>query len=183
MENIKLSITKVIEIKKLLMGDRICVDTTTELNYGEGALVGTYSNELVLIGGEVLKNEYIETRPFRINCGTISSYIMIDNDKTKYLSELKTGDTILIVNHKGETRLTNVARIKQEKRPLLQIKFLSDKKEFNLILQNAETVSLISKDGIPKSINSLLYGDEILFFKSSGGRHFGIKIEETIRES
>jgi len=180
--NIKLSIAKIVEIKKLLIGDRICVDTTTELSYSEGALVGVYSNELVLVGGEILENEYIETRPFRINCGAISSYIMVDDDKTKYLSELKTGDTILIVNYKGETRLTNVARIKQEKRPLLQIKLLSDKREFNLILQNAETVSLIDKNGIPKTVSSLLCGDEVLFFESSGGRHFGMKIEETITE-
>ncbi len=181
-ESLNLSLAKIVDIQKLLIGDRVCVDTTTELKEGEGALVGTYSNELALIGGETLINQYIETRPFRVNCGAISSYIMTDNNTTKYLSELKTGDTILIVNYSGESRLANVARIKQEKRPLLQVKLVSNKKEFNLILQNAETVSLIERDGKQKPISSLSNGDEVLFYQSSGGRHFGIEIEETIIE-
>ena len=50
------------------------------------------------------------------------------------------------------------------------------------IVQNAETIRLVSKDGTPISISKLQPNDEILVYYTAGGRHFGTLINETIIE-
>ncbi len=50
------------------------------------------------------------------------------------------------------------------------------------ILQNAETIKLVDKDGTPIAVTALQEGDEILVSYEDTARHFGMKIEETIIE-
>jgi 3-dehydroquinate synthase II len=50
------------------------------------------------------------------------------------------------------------------------------------LLQNAETILLVNKDGKPVSISRLKPGDEVLGYFEDTGRHFGMKVKETIRE-
>jgi 3-dehydroquinate synthase II len=50
------------------------------------------------------------------------------------------------------------------------------------ILQNAETIKLVSSNGKPVSIASLKEGDEVLVHMEDTGRHFGMKVQETIIE-
>ncbi|MHC1625398.1 MAG: 3-dehydroquinate synthase II, partial [Methermicoccaceae archaeon] len=50
------------------------------------------------------------------------------------------------------------------------------------ILQNAETIKLVTPDGSPVSIASLTVGDEVLVHVEAVGRHFGMKVSETIIE-
>ena len=50
------------------------------------------------------------------------------------------------------------------------------------ILQNAETIQLITKDGA-KSVNDIKPGTEVAIYHQTGGRHFGILVEkETVIE-
>ncbi len=170
------------DIQKVSMGDRVCIDTITDMKLGEGMLVGNYSNAFFLVHSESVENPYVEPRPFRVNAGAVHAYILMPNGKTKYLDELKTGDDVLIINQKGETFASTVGRLKIEKRPMLNIIADAGNKEVSLILQNAETIRLTKPSGEPISVVKLAKGDKVLGYTEEGGRHFGFKISETISE-
>jgi len=112
----------------------------------------------------------------------VHAYIRLPDDKTKYLSELKTGDEVLAIEWKGGTRRVLVGRAKIEKRPLMLVEGESDGRKISTLLQNAETILLVGKDGKPVSISRLKAGDEILGHVEDTGRHFGMKVKESIQE-
>lgn len=164
------------------MGDRVCVDTCTNMKEGEGMLVGNSSQALFLVHSESIENPYVEPRPFRVNAGPVHSYIMVPGGKTKYLSELKSGDSVFCVNWKGEATPVIVGRVKVEKRPLLLVEAKGPAGAVSIILQNAETIRLTGKEGEPISVVKLKKGDKVLGYVEEAGRHFGHKIKETIIE-
>jgi len=179
---VELTLVKIVEIKRMGTGARVCVDTCDLMKDGEGILVGCQSAGLFLIEAEVYESPYVETRPFRVNAGPISLYALSSLGKTRYLSELKAGDEILIVDRKGNVRSTNVGRVKIEWRPLLLIEAECERRRIKTIVQNAETIRLVTKDG-SKSIAELKTGDEVLAHITEGGRHFGTLVkEETVME-
>ncbi len=180
--NINLSEGEVLSIEKLSIGDRVCIDTITNMREGEGMLVGDYSNGMVLVNSESVDNPYVASRPFRVNAGAVHCYIMLPQNRTKYLADLRSGDTVLIVNHKGETFTSVIGRIKLEKRPMLRIEIKGKLNTFSVVLQNAETIRVVTPDGKSKSVVSLEKGDKVVIFEEEGGRHFGHKIKETIEE-
>jgi 3-dehydroquinate synthase II len=149
---------------------------------GEGMLIGNSSSALFLVHSESLPNPYVEPRPFRVNAGPVHAYIKTIGNRTRYLSELKSGDEVLIVNYKGETSIGIVGRIKTEKRPLLLIEAEFENKSISTILQNAETIRLTKPDGSAISVVALKSNDEVLVSIEKAGRHFGMKIDETISE-
>ncbi|MBW1724276.1 MAG: 3-dehydroquinate synthase II, partial [Deltaproteobacteria bacterium] len=163
-------------------GDRVCVDTCTSMGMGQGMLVGNSSSALFLIHSESISNPYVSPRPFRVNAGPVHSYTRIPGGKTRYLSELSAGDQVLVVDFKGNTSTGIVGRLKIEKRPLMLIKAVFDGKEIATIVQNAETIRLTDPEGKALSVVSLVPGDKVLVAMEEGGRHFGIKIEESITE-
>jgi len=55
-------------------------------------------------------------------------------------------------------------------------------KKAGLVLQNAETIRLVTPDGGALSVVSLSPGDIILGHLTQGGRHFGMAIQESIIE-
>jgi len=55
-------------------------------------------------------------------------------------------------------------------------------KTVKTIVQNAETIKLVSKGGKPIAVSDLEGGDEVLVKFEEIGRHFGMKLEETIIE-
>lgn len=170
------------DVQKVSMGDRVCIDTITDMKPGEGMLIGNYSNAFFLVHSESVENPYVEPRPFRVNAGAVHAYILMPGGKTKYLDELQTGDEVLIVNSRGETFVSTVGRLKIEKRPMLNIVADVEGKNVSLILQNAETIRLTRPSGEPISVVQLSKGDKILGYTEEGGRHFGFKIKETINE-
>ncbi len=181
-ERIELKTASITNIKPTGIGTRVCVDTCSLMNVGEGALIGSQSNALFLVHSESVENPYVETRPFRINAGAVHAYILLPNGRTKYLSELKAGDEILVVSKDGETRTAIVGRLKVEERPLLLVEAKCDGKRLNTLLQNAETIRLVKENGEPISVAQLKIGDRVLVYISKGGRHFGKRIDETIIE-
>jgi len=179
---IDLLLFKIVEIKQIGTGARVCVDTCDLMKPSEGILVGCQSSGFFLVEAEVHENPHVEPRPFRVNAGPASLYILSSLGKTKYLSELKAGDEVLIVNRKGNTRLTNVGRVKIEWRPLIFIEAEHEGKRIKTIAQNAETVRLVTPSG-SKSVTELKPGDEVLVHVIEGGRHFGTLVkEETVIE-
>lgn len=168
-------------IRQLGLGDRVCIDTASILSHGEGMLVGNSSSGLFLIHAETHESEYVSSRPFRVNAGAVHAYILLPDGSTKYLSELKTGDEVLVVDHKGNSRAVIVGRAKVERRPLLLIEAEHDGRRYSTMVQNAETIRLIS-GGNSISVTDLKIGDKVSIRIESGGRHFGIAVKETIRE-
>jgi len=173
---------EVTNVKILNHGARVCIDTVSLMSPGEGLLVGSQSSGLFLVQAEVIPNPHVEPRPFRVNAGPVSSYILASGDRTRYLSELKAGDEALIVNRGGETRATSIGRVKIELRPLLLVEAAYKGMVYKVILQNAETIHLVTKDSsIP--VTELKPGDKVLIRHQPGGRHFGTLVEaETVIE-
>jgi len=169
-------------VKPLGMGDRVCVDTCTQMEPGQGMLVGNSSAALFLVHAESLENPYVAARPFRVNAGPVHAYIRVPENKTRYLSELKAGDEVLVVDHQGKTCPATVGRVKIEKRPLMLVTATHKDREFATIVQNAETIRLTRPDGAAVSVVQLVPGDEILVALEEAGRHFGHKVTETILE-
>ncbi len=181
-ENLVLETARITDIRPVGMGDRVCVDTCNNMGAGEGMLVGNSSEAMFLVHAESVDNPYVDQRPFRVNAGPVHSYIRMPGERTRYLSELRSGDAALIVAHDGKTRAGTVGRAKVERRPLLLIKAEAKGREFSVILQNAETIRLVTPEGAPVSVVELKPGMETLVFLEKAGRHFGMKIEETIEE-
>ena len=181
-EQTDLKISEIIEIKSIGMGDRVCVDTCTEMGTGEGMLVGNASAALFLVHAESVSNPYVCPRPFRVNAGPVHAYTRVPGGKTRYLSELSAGDPVLLVNYKGEATQGIVGRLKIEKRPLMLIRATVDNREITTIVQNAETIRLTSPEGQPVSVTVLKPGDKVLVALEEGGRHSGMKIDEQITE-
>ena len=170
------------KLEPLGSGDRVCVDTCSIMEIGEGMLIGSYSQGLFLVHSESLESEYVESRPFRVNAGPVHAYVMTPNHKTKYLSELEAGDEVLIVDKDGKTRPAIVGRVKIEKRPLILVEAEYNGMKLRTLLQNAETIRLVNDKGEPVSVSDLKEGDKILVYVEEAARHFGMAIEETIIE-
>lgn len=181
-ERIDLQPALIETIEPVGMGDRVCVDTCSSMETGQGILVGNSSSALFLVHAENVDNPYVAPRPFRVNAGPVHAYTRVPDGKTRYLSELQAGDPVLIVDFTGRTRVGTVGRIKIEKRPLMLVKVRVGEKLVTTILQNAETIRLTAPDGKPVSIVELKPGDPVLVAIEAAGRHFGHKIEESITE-
>jgi 3-dehydroquinate synthase II len=181
-EILNLSVAKVKEVRPLGMGDRVCVDTCTNMALGEGMLVGNSSAALFLIHAESVENPYVATRPFRVNAGPVHAYTRVPGGKTRYLSELAAGDEVLIVDWQGRTQVAAVGRTKVEKRPLMLITAEAEGRSIATVVQNAETIRLTSPQGKAVSVVKLKAGDEVMVALEKAGRHFGIKVDETITE-
>ena len=181
-EQIQLSTGRIITVRQAGLGDRACVDTCTQMDQGQGMLVGNSSGGLFLIHAESVENPYVAPRPFRVNAGPVHAYIRVPGGKTRYLSELMAGDPVLCVDHQGLAHEVIVGRMKIERRPLLLVAAETEAGEISTLVQNAETIRLTAPDGEPRSVVSLERGSEVLVALESAGRHFGHKVEETIWE-
>lgn len=173
---------KITAIRPLGLGDRVCVDTCSLLRLGEGMLVGNSSAGMFLIHSETVESGYVAARPFRVNAGPVHAYILLPGGTTKYLSEVRAGDEILAVDVQGRTRSAIVGRVKIERRPLVFVEAETGGGVFATIVQNAETIRFVAPDGRAISVSELKVGDEVLLHLEQGGRHFGMKIQETISE-
>jgi len=169
-------------VKQLGMGDRVCVDTCNLMEPGEGMLIGSQSAGLFLIHSEVDESPYVASRPFRVNAGAVYSYLKV-NEITRYLSELKAGDDVTIIDYSGKTRAGIVGRVKIESRPMMLIEAEAEGKLLKIILQNAETVKLVRPTGKSVSVTQLKVGDQVLVKSEEAGRHFGMKVTEKIIEN
>lgn len=190
--HIELTKAKIINIQAIPEAERVCVDSTSLLNIGEGFLVGSTATGFCLIHSESFETQFVSSRPFRVNAGDVSSYILVPDDdperiyRTKYLSELKGGDRVLAVTNNGEARIVSIGRVKIETRPMLRLELVvlkgAKKITMSCICQNAETIRLVDIHGIAKSVVDIKIGDEVLVHIGPGATHFGTVIKETIIE-
>ena len=181
-ERVTLVAAEITRVLPLTMGDRVCIDTCSAMGMGQGMLIGNSSSGMFLVHAESIENPYVEPRPFRVNAGPVHAYARVPGGKTRYLSELKAGDGALIVNADGTTEQAVVGRVKIEKRPLVFVEAALQENLYTAILQNAETVRLTAPGGNPVSVVELSEGSKVLMLIEEAGRHFGMKVEETIKE-
>ncbi|MCG7844347.1 MAG: 3-dehydroquinate synthase II [Methanomassiliicoccales archaeon] len=179
--NVELTEATVKAVRPVNVGDRVCVDTCSLLNIGEGMLVGSQSACLFLVQSESMDSQYVSSRPFRVNAGAVHAYVLGADGRTKYLSEVKSGTELLAVDASGRTRPVVVGRAKVEVRPLLLLEAEADGTLFTTILQNAETIRLCTREG-SISISDLKEGDKVLVRLEQGGRHFGHAVKESVVE-
>ena len=175
--SLELVAVEVVAVKEIGTGARACIDTCELMKPGEGILLGCQSSTLFLVQAEVHESPYVETRPFRVNAGPLSLYTLTSPTRTRYLSELKSGEEVLVVDREGKVRVTNVARLKIEWRPMLLIEAEHGGKTLKLIAQNAETIRVVTPEG-STAVTDLQKGDKILARVEAGGRHFGTLVQE-----
>ncbi|MEJ2295385.1 MAG: 3-dehydroquinate synthase II, partial [Candidatus Lokiarchaeota archaeon] len=162
------------------------------LNVGEGMLIGSTAMGVVLVHAEVFESQVISSRPFRVNAGDVSAYILVPSEnskmlyKTRYLSEIKGGDKVFAVDYLGNARIVTVGRVKIETRPmlrfLLEANKASKKIQISYICQNAETINLVDVHGKAKSVVNVKREEEYLVHIGPGATHFGTIINERIIE-
>lgn len=181
-EKIKLVEAPIKKISPVGVGHRVFVDTLCYMGTGEGMLIGNTTDGYFLVHSESIENPYTGKRPFRVNAGGLHAYVLQPEDKTEYLSELKIGDPILIVDSRGKTQQSRIGRIKIEKRPLVLVEAEYKNKTISHYLQNASTVNLVV-DSKPKPLTELSIGDNVLtHVRELEGRHYGMKIQEEVIE-
>jgi len=170
---------KIIEIKEVGDGERVCVDTASMLHRGEGMLIGSRSNFLFLVHNESVGSSFTSPRPFRVNAGAVHCYTLSPDGTTSYLSEVETGSEVLIINSKGKARRATVGRSKIERRPMLMIKASADGEIGGIIAQDAETIRFVRPNGQLVSVTHLKKGDTVMVYsKEAAGRHFGMEVSD-----
>ena len=177
-KNFDLRPAKILEIKEVGNGERVCVDTESILGRGEGMLIGSRSNFLFLVHNESVGSSFTSPRPFRVNAGAVHCYTLSPDGTTKYLSELETGSEVLVTDSHGKARRATVGRSKIESRPMLMIKAQAGDEVGGIIAQNAETIRFVRPNGHLVSVTHLKKGDVVLAYaKPATGRHFGMEVD------
>jgi 3-dehydroquinate synthase II/3-amino-4-hydroxybenzoic acid synthase len=181
---VQLSTATIVRTSPMGMGYRSCIDTTTLFSETEGILVGSTSQGGLLCCAEVFFLPYMELRPFRVNAGAVHSYVYNFNDRTDYMSELRAGSQVMLVDRTGAARRAGVGRMKTEVRPLrlIEAEFASGER-INTIMQDDWHVRIFSEDAKPLNITELRPGDKVLGHLAKPGRHVGIKVDEHIMET
>ena len=178
-KNFDLKPAKILEIKEVGNGERVCVDTASILGKGEGMLIGSRSNFLFLVHNESVGSSFTSPRPFRVNAGAVHCYTLSPDGTTNYLSELETGSEVLVINSHGKARRATVGRSKIESRPMLMIKAQIGDEVGGIIAQNAETIRFVRPNGHLVSVTHLKKGDIVLAYsKPATGRHFGMEVDD-----
>ena len=114
--------------KSTVLADRVCIDLVQSLKPTEGCWLGSSAKIMALVLSEAAQSSFVPSRPFRVNAGPVHSYVLMgDGVSTKYLSELRAGDEVLVFDVEAETeRAVAVGRLKEEVRPCIQIELSVD---------------------------------------------------------
>ncbi|KAL1510396.1 hypothetical protein AB1Y20_000043 [Prymnesium parvum] len=165
--------------------DRVALDFTRLMSDDEGCLVGSSAKALALVHAETVESGFVPPRPFRVNAGPVHSYVLMADESSKYLSELKAGDTVLGVSRDGSTRPAVVGRCKVEPRPVVRVDFeLSEASETaHVFLQQAETVRLATPVGCAAlPVTAAARDGAILVRTTTAGTHVGKAIGARVVE-
>jgi len=175
----ELNSAKIVEIKPVGDGERVCVDTASMLHKGEGMLIGSRANFLFLVHNESVGSSFTSPRPFRVNAGAVHCYTLAPDGTTSYLSEIETGSEVLVIDSKGKARRATVGRSKIERRPMIMIKAKIGDEVGGIIAQDAETIRFVKSNGHLVSVTHLKKGDSVLVYsKPAIGRHFGMEVSD-----
>ena len=170
------------------LGDRYCLDFLSSFGVGEGLLVGSSAKAMFLVHSETIPSTFVPTRPFRVNAGSPHSYVLMGDGSTKYMAELKAGDSLLAVSASGMTRNTVLGRIKIEQRPMLKISGTQSKgghqnaNTSHIFMQQAETVRLLSDKTTALSVTEITPNTTVMGWMGHAARHVGSPVKGEIEE-
>jgi 3-dehydroquinate synthase II len=182
-EQLDLEYAEVTAVERTGTADRVCVDTGHMMDHDEGMLVGSLSRGLFFVHAETAESPYVASRPFRVNAGAVHAYVRVPGGETKYLSEVKSGTEVQIVDTGGDTREAVVGRAKIEKRPMFRVQAeTGDGDRIETLLQNAETIKVHTREDGRTAVTDLEPGHEVLVYYEETARHFGEAVEESIVE-
>lgn len=165
--------------EKMDMGEgaRVEIDLVDILNENEGVLVGDSAKGFVCVLAETRETKTYPPRPFRVNAGAIHQYVYVGNNETKYLSELKAGDSVVVTDGTNE-RMVRIGRVKIEKRKFERIVLESG---VSATLQVADSVFVLGERKAEHFCN--ISSESIGYYEMADvARHKGKVIEETIVE-
>jgi 3-dehydroquinate synthase class II len=178
---------EVVEVQHTGLGHRVCVDTTSLMTAEEGMIVGSTGWGGIFVCSETHYLPHMNLREFRVNAGGVHSYVWGPDNVAVYLSELRAGSRVLVVDIHGNSRIVTVGRVKIERRPLLLIKsrVVQDGKEtfINTFLQNDWHVRIMGADGKVRNSTLVKPGEKLLAYTDEPGRHTGIRVTESIVEN
>jgi len=172
----------ILSVESAGVGERVCVDLIERLSPGEGMAIGSSSGSLCLVHAETIPSGYVPSRPFRVNAGAIHAYVLMSDGSTRYLSELQAGDEVAVLSSDGSKRGAVIGRLKVERRPFIMLRFSTPMNEGQIMLQQAETVRLISASGEPVSVTNIEEGSEILILNEESMRHIGQAVSGEVAE-
>ena len=196
----------VVGVREGGVGDRVALDFTSMLRDDEGCaappfrslpacahaaaarrcLVGSSAKALVLVHGETVESGFVPPRPFRVNAGPVHSYVLMADGSARYLSEVRSGDRVLVVSTGGGARALTVGRCKQEPRPLLRVDFApaGGGGGAQVFLQQAETVRLAEGGGGMRGVpvTEAAAGDALRVRWAERGTHVGREIGARVDE-
>lgn len=170
--------SEIVELYEMGEGSRVEIDFIDVLGENEGVLVGDTARGFVLVLAETRETETYPPRPFRVNAGSIHQYILLADGKTKYLSELKSGDKVLVTDAVNE-RYVTIGRVKIEKREFIQIRL---KNSITATLQKADSVHISGSNGALHYLDAKAGDSVTVAVADQVARHKGEAIEETIQE-
>lgn len=178
-DRLPLTWATVVETTSTGLADRVCVDMGSLLDPDEGLLIGSHARGLVFVHGETAEGPYANPRPFRVNAGAVHAYVLVPDGQTRYLSELRGGDRVLVVDAEGRSREAVVGRSKIERRPMRRIVLETESGEtVETLVQHAETVRLHTRDGDAVAVTDLEPGAEVAILYEDIPRHFGRPVED-----
>jgi 3-amino-4-hydroxybenzoic acid synthase len=182
--SVSIETATIVRTEPVGMGYRSCVDLTTLMSPTEGMIVGSTSQGGILCCPEVFFLPYMELRPFRVNAGAVHSYVYNMDNRTDYMTELRAGAPVMIVDAQGKARRASIGRMKTEVRPLrlIEAEFTGGQR-VNVIMQDDWHVRIFSHEALPFNITELKPGDKVLGHCADPGRHVGIKVDEHIIET
>ena len=182
--SISIETATIVRAEPVGMGYRSCIDLATLFSPTEGMIVGSTSHGGILCCPEVFFLPYMELRPFRVNAGAVHSYVYNMDNRTDYMTELRAGAPVMVVDTQGKVRRACVGRMKTEVRPLrlIEAEFAGGQR-VNILMQDDWHVRIFSHESLPLNITELKPGDRVLGHLAQPGRHVGIKVDEHIIET
>jgi 3-amino-4-hydroxybenzoic acid synthase len=178
---------EVVEVQHTGIGHRVCVDTTSLMTPEEGMIVGSTGWGGIFVCSETHYLPHMNLREFRVNAGGVHSYVWGPDNVAVYLSELRAGSRVLVVDVHGHTRIVTVGRVKIERRPLLLIRSRvvrgGQESFINTFLQNDWHVRIMGADHKVRNSTLVKPGEKLLAYTDEPGRHTGIKVTESIVEN
>jgi 3-dehydroquinate synthase class II len=170
--------SKIVEITDMGDGSRAELDFIDILNEDEGVLVGNTGAGYILVLAETRSTDTYPPRPFRVNVGSIHQYVYVGNDVTRYVSEIKPGDKILVTNGISE-RMIAVGRVKIERRPIKRVVLDNS---ISASLQNADSIFVKEKNTAAHFIELQCESSIASFLSGNVARHKGEAVDEFIIE-
>jgi 3-amino-4-hydroxybenzoic acid synthase len=166
-EEVLLEIATVVESRPVGTGYRSCIDVATLLAPTEGMLVGSTLQGAFLCCPDVFGISDMDLRPFRVTAGAVHSYVH-DAWNARFLTELRAGSPVALVNTQGHSRPACVGRIDAELRRLrlIEAEFESGER-VNLITEDDWRVRIFSDGKMPTRITELEPGDRVLAHRAA----------------